>query len=129
VKSLEPKPRAGNPFDGPVILLNGLITNDESIMAVYASGPPSPTVPAILATGRLATPYPDGSLTRWTAPALPGAPIDSQTPKSADALESLQKHSVETRQKLWLFTDPLLSRFQNKLINLPVRKSDKFVSH
>jgi hypothetical protein len=36
-----------------------------------AIGPPSPIRPATLATERLATPYPDGSLTRWTAPASP----------------------------------------------------------
>src|SRR5512135_428035 len=50
------------------------------MIAVYASDPPSPVGPATLATGRLATPYPGGSSTRWTAPASPGAPAATRTP-------------------------------------------------
>ncbi len=50
-------------------------------IAVYASAPPLPVGPATLATRRLATPYPGGTFTRWTAPASPGAPVAPQTPR------------------------------------------------
>ncbi len=49
-------------------------------IAVYASAPPLPVGPATLATGRLATPYPGGTSTRWTAPASPGAPAATGVP-------------------------------------------------
>ncbi len=49
-------------------------------IAVYASAPPLPVGPATLATGRLATPYPGGTSTRWTAPASPGAPAATGPP-------------------------------------------------
>src|SRR4051812_21595127 len=37
-------------------------------------GPRVAATPATLVTGRLAMPYPDGTFTRWIAPASPGAP-------------------------------------------------------
>jgi len=50
-------------------------------IAVYASAPPLPVGPATLATGRLATPYPGGTFTRWAAPASPGAPVATGPPE------------------------------------------------
>ena len=45
-------------------------------------GPRVAATPATLVTGRLATPYPDGTCTRWTIASFPGAPrgdpIDSK---------------------------------------------------
>ena len=43
-------------------------------ITVYVFGPRVAAAPATLVTGRLATPYPDRTFTRWIAPASPGAP-------------------------------------------------------
>src|ERR1700677_3031479 len=48
-------------------------------------GPRVAATPATLVTGRLATPYPDGTFTRWIAPASPGAPCGD--PDIEQALE------------------------------------------
>jgi len=53
------------------------------MITVYASAPPLPVGPATLATGRLATPYPGGTFTRWTAPASPDAPVATGTPPTS----------------------------------------------
>jgi hypothetical protein len=72
------------------------------MIAVYASAPPLPVGPATLATGRLATPYPGGTSTRWTAPASPGAPVANRTPSYAAVFAGWVHHD-RRQTRAWLY--------------------------
>jgi hypothetical protein len=71
-----------------------------------AIGPPSPIRPATLATERLATPYPDGSLTRWTAPASPWRTRGYSTSKGQEGGEATGRLGLSALNQVFCSIDP-----------------------